>query len=72
VTGFLKISTVLHTRLTAETLLAERAFLHVTLDRQEFWNSRGIAGIPAISKTDGQHFKPRYKNVMMIMMMMII
>jgi hypothetical protein len=47
-----------HTRLAAETHLADGEFLQVAANREEFVKLRGKTRIPVASKTDGQHFKP--------------
>jgi hypothetical protein len=56
--GFLKISMSLHTRLVAETHLADGEFLQVAVNREEFLKLRGRTRIPVVSKRNGQHFKP--------------
>jgi hypothetical protein len=56
--GFLKMSTSLHTRLASKMHLADREFLQVTENMEEFLKLRGRTLIPEISKWDGQHFKP--------------
>jgi hypothetical protein len=58
VTGFLKISTSLHTRLAAVTHPAVGEFLHVAVNRAEILTLREGTRIPVVSKRDGQHFKP--------------
>ena len=55
--GFPKISTPLHTRLTAETCPADGEFLQVTVKREEFLELRGRTRLPAISNPDRKHFK---------------
>jgi hypothetical protein len=40
--GFLKMSKSLHTRLAAETHLADGEFLQVAINREEFLKLRGI------------------------------
>jgi len=45
-----------------------RGVLQVTVNRGEFSNLPGRTRITVISKADGQHFKPGYKKLMMMMM----
>jgi hypothetical protein len=58
VTGSLKISVALHTRLAAVTHRADGEFLQVAVNREEFLTLREGTRIPMVSKRDGQHFKP--------------
>jgi len=60
VTGFLKTSTALHSRLAAETRLEDREFCHVTGNRKKFLNLLERTRILVTSKAEGQHFKPGY------------
>jgi hypothetical protein len=55
---FLRVSTSLHTRLTAETNLADGELLQVKENKKEFLKLRDRKGIPVIIKRDGQHFTP--------------
>jgi hypothetical protein len=52
VTGFLKISVSLHTRLAAVTHRAVGEFLHVAVNRDEFLTLREGTRIPVVSMKD--------------------
>ena len=54
VRDFLKISTSLHTRLAAETHLAEKESLQVTVKNKDFLTYGGQNEILVICKRDGQ------------------
>jgi hypothetical protein len=56
--GVQKISMSVHTRLAAETHLADGEFLQVAVNKEEFLKLREKTRIPVVSKRDGQHFKP--------------
>jgi len=56
-------STSLHKYLAAESLLDDGVFLQVTVNREEFLKIRERPRIPVTSKTDGQHFKPKYAEL---------
>jgi hypothetical protein len=79
--GFVKISTTVHTRLAADTHLADREFLRAAVNREEFLKLRGRTRISVISKRDGLHLEPEYTEIkdkvfcragMMMMMMMMM
>jgi hypothetical protein len=63
ITGFLKISLALHTRLAAVTHRAVGEFLHVAVNREEFLTLREGTRIPVVSKRDGHHFKREYAEI---------
>jgi hypothetical protein len=52
-----------HTRLAAETHLADGEFLQVAVNREEFLKLRGRTRIPVVSKRDGRHFKTEYTEI---------
>jgi hypothetical protein len=59
VTGFLKISVSLRTRLAAVTHRAVGEFLQVAVNREGFLTLReGGTRMPVVSKRDRQHFRP--------------
>jgi hypothetical protein len=58
VTGFLKISVALHTRLAAVTDRAVGELLHVAVNREAFLALRKGTRMPVVSKKHEQYFKP--------------
>jgi hypothetical protein len=60
---FLKILTSLHTRLAAETHLADGELLQVAANRKEFLKLRGRSRMPVVSTREGQHFKPEETEI---------
>jgi hypothetical protein len=58
VTGFLKISTFLNTRLAAKTHLAVEELILAAKNKEWFLKLHKGTLIPVACKRDGQHFRP--------------
>ena len=54
---FLKMSTILHNKFTAETNLADEKLIRVMENGEEILKSRGRFRIPVASKDVGEHFQ---------------
>jgi len=55
---FRKTSPSFHTRLAGDMHPADRQFVQVAVNMEEFVKLRGTARISVISNSDGQQFKP--------------